>query len=43
MAAWRVERCYAKFREHCIERHALRETDTSAQMYFDLIEGTMTL
>jgi hypothetical protein len=43
MAAWRVERCYAEFREHCIKTHGLRETDTNAQMFFDLEEGTLTL
>jgi len=43
MAPWRMERCYAEFREHCVETHALRETDINAQMYFNLIEGTLTL
>ena len=43
LAPWRVETCYDEFREHCIERHALLETDINAQMYFDLKEGTLTL
>jgi hypothetical protein len=38
-----MEMCYAKFREHCIETHGLRETDTDGQMFFDLEEGTLTL
>jgi hypothetical protein len=42
MAAWRIERCYDEFREHCIETHALLETDINAQMYFDLKAGTLT-
>jgi hypothetical protein len=41
MSAWRIERCYAKCREHCIERHALRKNDTDAQMFFDLKEGRL--
>jgi len=41
---WHIaETCYEKFREHCVERHALRETDTNAQMWVDLKEGTLTL
>ena len=32
----RMEKCYAQFREHCIERHGLRETDTNAQMFLNL-------
>ena len=43
MAEWRIETCYAKFREYCVERHDLRENDTDAQMFFDLKEGTLTL
>jgi hypothetical protein len=43
MATWRIERCYDEFREHCIERHALLETDINAQMFFDLEEDTLTL
>jgi hypothetical protein len=43
MAAWRVEKCYDEFREHCIERHDLQENDTNAQMFMDLKEGTLTL
>jgi hypothetical protein len=39
----RVERCYAEFRAHCIERHGLDETDTEAQMFFDLDAGTLTV
>jgi hypothetical protein len=35
--------CYAKFREHCVERHKLRETDISARMFLDLEEWTLTL
>jgi len=42
MAAWRVERCYDEFAEHCVERHGLLETD-SAQMYLDLKVATLTL
>jgi hypothetical protein len=38
-----VERCYEEFREHCVERHDLRETDTNAQMWIDFKEGTLTL
>lgn len=36
MSGWRVKKCYAKFREHCVERHELRETSTNAHMFFDL-------
>ena len=37
------ETCYEKFREHCVERHDLRETDTNAQIWVDFKEGTLTL
>jgi hypothetical protein len=43
MVEWRITKCYAEFRKHCIKRHALRESDTDAQMFFDLKEGTLTL
>jgi hypothetical protein len=43
LASWRVEKCYDEFGQHCIERHGLRESDTDAQMYFDLKGGTLTL
>jgi hypothetical protein len=39
----RVERCYAEFRAHCIERHGLDEADTEAQMFLDLDAGTLTM
>ena len=38
-----AEACYEKFREHCIERHDLLETDIDTQMFVDLKEGTLTL
>jgi hypothetical protein len=38
-----AETCYEKFREHCVERHGLLETDINAQMYLNLKEGTLTL
>jgi hypothetical protein len=38
-----MEKCYAEFRQHCVERHALLEDDTDAQMWIDLKEGTLTL
>jgi hypothetical protein len=38
-----VERCYAEFRSHCIERHGLDEADNEAKMFFDLDAGTLTL
>jgi len=44
VVGWNVaERCYEEFREHCVERHDLRETDTNAQMWVDFKEGTLTL
>jgi len=42
LAAWRVEKCYEKFREHCVKTHGLLETD-NAQMHLDLKVGTLTL
>jgi hypothetical protein len=27
------KKCFAKFREHCVERHELRETDINARMF----------
>jgi hypothetical protein len=30
LSEYRLKQCYAKFREHCVERHDLRETDASA-------------
>jgi hypothetical protein len=42
LALWRVEMCYAKFGQHCVETHGLLETD-NAQMYLDLKVGTLTL
>ena len=43
MAGWRIKKCHAKFREHCIERHDLQENDINAWMFFDLEEFTLTL
>jgi len=40
---WRMNACYADFRQHCIERHGLDEADEEAEMFLDLIEGTLTL
>ena len=37
------KKCYAAFREHCVERHDPPETDTNAHMFFDLEEWTLTL
>ena len=39
----RIERCYAEFREHCIERHQLENTDVDSQMLLDFQQGTLTL
>jgi hypothetical protein len=39
----RFKECCAKFRELCVERHDLRETETNAYMFFDLEEFTLTL
>jgi hypothetical protein len=38
-----LKKCFAKFREHCVERHELRETDVNAHMFFNLEEWTLTL
>ena len=38
----RLKKCYAEFREHCVERQ-LRETDINARMFLDLEEWTLTL
>ena len=38
-----AETCYEEFREHCVERHGLREDDTDAQVFVDLKAGTLTL
>jgi hypothetical protein len=35
--------CYAKFREHCVERRDLRETEVNAGMFLDPEERTPTL
>jgi len=39
----RMNKCYAEFRQHCIERHGLGEADEEAEMFLDLMEGTLTL
>ena len=38
-----MNKCYAEFRQHCIERHGLGEADEEAEMFLDLMEGTLTL
>jgi hypothetical protein len=43
LSAERIERCYAEFRMHCIERHQLEVTSVDSQMYLDFLEGTLTL
>ena len=39
----RIKECYARFREHCIQGHGLREADKNAEMHFDKEKGTLTL
>jgi len=39
----RMNECYAEFRMHCIERHGLDQDDREAEMFLDLMEGTLTL
>jgi hypothetical protein len=43
LSGWRIKKCYADFREHCIDRHHLHESDTGALMFFNLEEFTLTL
>lgn len=43
LSEYRLKKCYAKFREHCVETHDLRETDINARMFLDLEEWTLTL
>ena len=38
-----IAETYEEFREHCVERDALQENDTDAQMWVDLKEGALTL
>ena len=33
-----MKNCYARFREHCIDRHGLGEADTDARIFFSLDE-----
>jgi len=43
LAEWRIKKCYAAFRLHCIERHGLAENDRSSHMHFDIERWILTL
>ena len=43
LSEYRLKQCYAQFREHCVERHDLRETDTNAHMHLNLETWMLTL
>jgi hypothetical protein len=43
VSEYRLKQCYAKFRDHCVDRHDLTETDANAHMLLDLQEWTLTL
>jgi len=38
-----LQLCYSKFGKHCIQRHDLREWDTTSHMDLDLENWTLTL
>ena len=38
-----LERCRARFREHCVERHGLDPEDTGRYFFFDLETWKFTL
>jgi hypothetical protein len=38
-----ITKCYAAFREHCIEWHQLDPDDTERFMQFDLVEFILAL
>lgn len=38
-----LDACYAGFRQHCIEKHGLAETDSDSHMFLDLEAWTLTL
>ena len=39
-----IEKCYAAFRQHCVEKHGLDSTDdTDSRMFLDLTVCTVTL
>jgi hypothetical protein len=42
LAAWRIEKCYAAFRLHCIETHGLFADDTQSLMQLDLEHWVLT-
>jgi hypothetical protein len=39
----RIEKCYAEFRQHCVEKHGLDRNDTELRMFLDLTACTLTL
>ena len=43
LGEYRIDMCYAKFREHCVERRDLRETEVNAGMFLDPEAWTLML
>jgi len=39
----RIEKCYAEFRQRCVEKNGLDRTDTESRMFLDLTACTLTL
>ena len=46
MTSWdkiQLRLCYSEFRKHCIQRHSLREGDTTSRVHLDLEDWLLTL